>query len=95
MTKTIKYQPSFVNTGDFSKEDLEALKKQFNLENYKEHYDLGVNDTTAIWFTQKVGKEIRIIDYHEIDLKMHLSNCCDYQVKENTDICGKCKEMLD
>ena len=28
-------------------------------------WDLGVNDTTAIWFTQKVGKEIRIIDYHE------------------------------
>jgi len=28
-------------------------------------WDLGVNDTTAIWFTQIVGKEIRIIDYHE------------------------------
>ena len=28
-------------------------------------WDLGVNDTTAIWFTQKIGKEIRIIDYHE------------------------------
>lgn len=28
-------------------------------------WDLGVNDTTAIWFTQKIGKEIRLIDYHE------------------------------
>lgn len=37
MTKTFKYQPSYVNTGDFGKEALEALKKQFNLENYKEH----------------------------------------------------------
>lgn len=68
MTKTIKYQPSYVNTGDFSKEALEALKKQFNLENYQEHY---------------------------INLKMHLSNCCDYQVKENTDICGKCSEHCE
>lgn len=28
-------------------------------------WDLGVGDTTAIWFTQSIGKEIRLIDYYE------------------------------
>lgn len=28
-------------------------------------WDLGVGDTTAIWFTQQIGKEIRVIDYLE------------------------------
>lgn len=28
-------------------------------------WDLGVGDSTAIWFTQNVGKEIRVIDYYE------------------------------
>lgn len=28
-------------------------------------WDLGVGDATAIWFTQNVGKEIRIIDYYQ------------------------------
>lgn len=28
-------------------------------------WDLGVNDTTAIWFLQQVGREIRAIDYVE------------------------------
>lgn len=28
-------------------------------------WDLGVSDSTAIWFTQAVGKEIRFIDYEE------------------------------
>jgi hypothetical protein len=28
-------------------------------------WDLGVNDTTAIWFFQRVGKEIRIVDCFE------------------------------
>ena len=28
-------------------------------------WDLGVNDTNAIWFWQRVGKEIRLIDYYE------------------------------
>jgi hypothetical protein len=28
-------------------------------------WDLGVNDATAIWFTQTVGREVQIIDYHE------------------------------
>ena len=28
-------------------------------------WDLGVNDTTAIWFFQMIGKEIRLVDYYE------------------------------
>ena len=28
-------------------------------------WDLGVNDTTAIWFMQAVGKEIHVIDHYE------------------------------
>jgi hypothetical protein len=28
-------------------------------------FDLGVADSTSIWFTQSVGKEIRFIDYEE------------------------------
>jgi hypothetical protein len=28
-------------------------------------WDLGMNDVTAIWFTQTVGREIRVIDYYE------------------------------
>ena len=28
-------------------------------------WDLGINDTTAIWFYQTVGKEIRFIDFYE------------------------------
>lgn len=28
-------------------------------------WDLGVGDSTAIWFTQSIGREIRVIDYYE------------------------------
>lgn len=28
-------------------------------------WDLGVNDTTAIWYVQTVGRELRVIDYDE------------------------------
>jgi phage terminase large subunit len=28
-------------------------------------WDLGINDTTAIWFWQDVGQEVRLIDYYE------------------------------
>lgn len=28
-------------------------------------WDLGVGDSTSIWFTQSVGREIRVIDYYE------------------------------
>ena len=29
-------------------------------------WDLGVGDSTAIWFAQQVGREVRVIDYHEM-----------------------------
>jgi len=29
------------------------------------YWDLGIDDTTAIWFVQNVGQEIRLIDYYE------------------------------
>jgi hypothetical protein len=29
------------------------------------YWDLGISDTTAIWFVQMVGREIRVIDYYE------------------------------
>lgn len=29
------------------------------------YWDLGISDSTAIWFFQEVGKEFRLIDYHE------------------------------
>jgi hypothetical protein len=28
-------------------------------------WDLGIDDATAIWFYQQVGKEVRLIDYYE------------------------------
>ena len=28
-------------------------------------WDLGIDDSTAIWFAQQVGKEVRLIDYYE------------------------------
>lgn len=28
-------------------------------------WDLGIDDATAIWFAQQVGKEVRLIDYYE------------------------------
>lgn len=28
-------------------------------------WDLGIGDSTAIWFTQSIGREIRVIDYYE------------------------------
>ncbi|HEX5321486.1 MAG TPA: terminase family protein [Stellaceae bacterium] len=28
-------------------------------------WDLGVNDATAIWFTQSIGREVHVVDYYE------------------------------
>ena len=30
-------------------------------------WDLGINDTTAIWFTQNVGREVHVIDCYEMN----------------------------
>jgi hypothetical protein len=32
-------------------------------------WDLGIDDSTAIWFIQKVGRELRVIDYLEVSGK--------------------------
>ena len=32
-------------------------------------WDLGVGDSTAIWFSQSVGREVRLIDYYEAAAK--------------------------
>lgn len=32
-------------------------------------WDLGIDDSTAIWFLQQVGKELRVIDYMEVNNK--------------------------
>ncbi len=29
------------------------------------HWDIGIGDSTAIWFAQRSGSEIRLIDYYE------------------------------
>ena len=29
------------------------------------YWDLGINDSTTIWFVQVVGKEVRLVDYYE------------------------------
>ena len=29
------------------------------------YWDLGISDSTAIWFAQQVGREVRLIDYYE------------------------------
>lgn len=40
------------------------------IENVETHtfWDLGRNDSTAIWFMQEVGKELRFIDYYEASM---------------------------
>jgi len=30
------------------------------------YWDLGFNDSTAIWFVQEIGREIHVIDYYEV-----------------------------
>ena len=47
-------------------EDLGQIKP-LPIEDIKVHtvWDIGVGDSTAIWFVQLVGNEVRIIDYYE------------------------------
>lgn len=30
-------------------------------------WDLGIADSMAVWFTQTIGKEVRVIDYYQVD----------------------------
>ncbi len=60
-------------TGAFYAEELERAKEQKRIttipidRGVRVHtgWDLGVSDSTAIWFIQVVGKERRLIDYYE------------------------------
>lgn len=39
-----------------------VLESRYPVHTY---WDIGVGDTTAIWFAQRIGSELRLIDYHE------------------------------
>lgn len=51
-------------------------------------WDLGIDDATAIWFAQRVGREVRVIDYYEasgMDAAHYAGVCRDkgYQYGEH------------
>ena len=49
-------------------------------------WDLGVGDSTAIWFVQKYGKEIRVINYYENNgegLPHYINMLHDFRSKHN------------
>jgi hypothetical protein len=60
-------------TGAFYADELERMKSQKRISRVPidravpvhTGWDLGVSDSTAIWFVQCVGKERRLIDYYE------------------------------
>jgi hypothetical protein len=51
--------------------ELEKIEKQITNVPYdpthkvETFWDLGVNDSTAIWFIQKIGRAVHVIDYYE------------------------------
>lgn len=58
--------------GAYYAKDLELAEKdgricRIPIEKVETHtaWDLGIDDSTAIWFYQQVGKEVRIVDYYE------------------------------
>lgn len=57
------YYSEYLNRAEAEKR-ITKLKHEQNLL-VDTWWDLGVNDTTAIWFTQQVGNEIRVIDFYE------------------------------
>ena len=48
-------------------------------------WDLGIGDSTAIWFAQRVGPEIRLLDYYENngEALSHYANLVLQKVREN------------
>ena len=51
------------------------------------YWDLGISDSTAIWFFQEVGQEFRLIDYHEdsnVDLMSYVKALQDKGYWYNT-----------
>lgn len=61
------------NIGSYYGKIIEKLEKDGRISNVPydpaipvtTYWDLGVSDTTVIWFCQRVGQEIRLIDYLE------------------------------
>lgn len=59
------------NAGAYYGKQMAELSKQITRVPYEPKvpvttaWDLGIDDATAIWFCQQVGKEIRLIDYYE------------------------------
>jgi hypothetical protein len=58
--------------GAYYAKDLEIAEKdgritRIPIEKVETHtaWDLGIDDSTAIWFYQQVGKEVRLVDYYE------------------------------
>jgi phage terminase large subunit len=49
------------------------------------HWDLGIGDSTAIWFWQILGKELRIIDYYEAN-GVGLDHYADVLRKKNFEL---------
>lgn len=70
-----EYECSFTAAllGAYYGKYLSALEKKGRIRDFeydpsspvRTYWDLGISDTTAIWFVQHVGREIRIIDYIE------------------------------
>lgn len=52
---------------DLEQADKDERVRPLPIEKVETHtaWDLGIDDSTAIWFYQQVGKEIRLIDYYE------------------------------
>ncbi len=48
-------------------------------------WDLGIGDSTAIWFVQRIGAELRVIDYYENNGESlgHYANVLQDKAKEN------------
>lgn len=44
-------------------------------------WDLGIDDSTAVWFFQSVGREVRVIDYYEINNRALTDIAKDLQSK--------------
>lgn len=52
---------------DLEQADKEERLRVIPIEKVETHtaWDLGIDDATAIWFYQTVGREVRVIDYYE------------------------------
>jgi phage terminase large subunit len=70
-----EFQCSFDSaiTGAFYAEELERMRAEKRIGRVpieralpvSTSWDLGISDSTAIWFVQRLGKEVRLIDYEE------------------------------